>query len=236
MAEQRDQMPTAAGHGHLRASHADREQVIGTLKAAFVQGMLAKDEFDLRVGQAFASRTYAELGVLTGDLPAGLVATPPPQPVRAPGERGVLRPGRLIAAATGLYAGVWLLALFVLPLNSEGERPPGLALVVLTTFVYGGALLVAAERIVEGWQEKRSGRQQPPGRAPGTGGQPSRRPPSAGPDRQLPPVGPGPRHTAEAAPRHPPRPPLPVRGHYVDGALAGRDAPGLGGRVVAIGV
>jgi Domain of unknown function (DUF1707) len=41
---------TAAGHagrGHLRVSHADREQAIGTLKAAFVAGMLAKDEFDL---------------------------------------------------------------------------------------------------------------------------------------------------------------------------------------------
>src|SRR4051812_37865287 len=35
-------------HGSLRASHADREQVIGTLKAAFVQATLAKDEFDLR--------------------------------------------------------------------------------------------------------------------------------------------------------------------------------------------
>ena len=35
---------SAAGRGHLRASHADREQVIGTLKAAFVQGWLAEDE------------------------------------------------------------------------------------------------------------------------------------------------------------------------------------------------
>jgi hypothetical protein len=221
MAEQRDQMPAAAGHGHLRASHADRDKVIGTLKAAFVQGMLAKDEFDLRVGQAFASRTYAELGALSGDLPAGLAAAPPPQPIRAPAERRVLRPGRLIAAATVLYAGVWLLALFVLPMNSEGERPPGFALVVLTGFVYVGALLVAAERILEGWQEKRSGRQLPPGRAHGTGGQLSRRPPFASPGGQLPPVDPGPRHTAEAARRRPPRPPLPVRGHYADGALAG---------------
>jgi hypothetical protein len=39
------------GRGHLRASHADREQVIGTLKAAFMEGMLAKDEFDLRVAR-----------------------------------------------------------------------------------------------------------------------------------------------------------------------------------------
>jgi len=43
------------------------------LKAAFVQGRLSKDEFDLRVGQALASRTFADLAVLTADLPAGLV-------------------------------------------------------------------------------------------------------------------------------------------------------------------
>jgi hypothetical protein len=53
-----DEIAAGAGdHGRLRAAHADREQVIGTLKAAFVQGMLAKDEFDARVGQALASRT-----------------------------------------------------------------------------------------------------------------------------------------------------------------------------------
>ena len=34
MAESRDKMPAATGHGHLRASHADREQVISSLKAA----------------------------------------------------------------------------------------------------------------------------------------------------------------------------------------------------------
>ncbi len=51
----------AAGRGRLRASHADCEQVIDTLKAAFVHGRLSKDELDMRVGQALASRTYAEL-------------------------------------------------------------------------------------------------------------------------------------------------------------------------------
>ena len=75
----------AGGRGHLRASHADREQVIGTLKAAFVQGMVAKDEFDLRVGQTLAARTYAELAALTADLPAGLAAAKPPQPGPARG-------------------------------------------------------------------------------------------------------------------------------------------------------
>ena len=68
----------AAAHGHLRASHADREQVIGVLKAAFVQGRLTKDEFGTRVGQAFTSRTYAELAKVTADLPAGLMDAPAP--------------------------------------------------------------------------------------------------------------------------------------------------------------
>ena len=61
-----------SGDGHLRVSHADREQVIATLKAAFIQGRLSGDELDLRVGRALGSRTYAELAALTADIPAGL--------------------------------------------------------------------------------------------------------------------------------------------------------------------
>ena len=53
MPEARDQMPAALGRGHLRACHADREQVIGVLKTAFVQGRLGKDELNARVGQAW---------------------------------------------------------------------------------------------------------------------------------------------------------------------------------------
>jgi hypothetical protein len=74
----------AAGRGHLRASHADRERVIDTLKAAFVQGRLTKDELDQRVGQAFAAKTHAELAALSADLPAGPVR-PPSQRARAQG-------------------------------------------------------------------------------------------------------------------------------------------------------
>jgi DNA-binding MarR family transcriptional regulator len=67
------------GRGHLRACHADREQVIGVLQAAFVQGRLGRDELDARVGQALAARTYADLATLTADLPAGLAAAEPPR-------------------------------------------------------------------------------------------------------------------------------------------------------------
>jgi hypothetical protein len=52
-----DMAAATAGHGRLRASDADREHVLDLLKAAFVQGLLTKDEFDMRVGRTFASRT-----------------------------------------------------------------------------------------------------------------------------------------------------------------------------------
>jgi hypothetical protein len=101
--------PAAAGPDRLPASHADREHAIEMLKAAFVQGMLAKDEFDARVSQAFASRTYADLVALT----AGLPAAKPPQPARAQGEQKVLRPGRWIAVSTAAYAGDWAYVVFL---------------------------------------------------------------------------------------------------------------------------
>ena len=154
MAEPRDQMPAAAGRGHLRASQADREQVIGVLKAAFVQGMLAKDEFALRVGQAFASRTCAELAALTADLPSELTAARPPQPAREPGEPRIPQAGVVLTVATVVYAAVWPVV-FLLPKNSEGEPQGGLALVVLTSFCYLFLLLAAGTPILADWLNKR---------------------------------------------------------------------------------
>ena len=77
-AEPKDQMAVAAaGRSHLRACDADREHVIDMLKAAFVDGRVTKDEFDARVGHAFASRTYAELAAVTADIPARQIADQP---------------------------------------------------------------------------------------------------------------------------------------------------------------
>ena len=68
----------------MRASNADRERVIDLLKAAFVQGRLVRDEFDVRVGQALASCTCAELVAVTADIPAELIGALPCRPrVRA---------------------------------------------------------------------------------------------------------------------------------------------------------
>jgi hypothetical protein len=166
---------TAAGagdRGHLRASHADREQVIGVLKAAFVAGMLAKDEFDARVSQAFASRTYAELAVVTADLPAMPAAAQPPRPARARGEQPVLRARTVMMATTALYAGVW--AFTVLPpwpTDSEGDGPqPVIFLLLISTIVYLIVVAVGVTNVVASWQEKRSGGQPPRRPASGAGG------------------------------------------------------------------
>jgi hypothetical protein len=70
--------PGAEGRGHLRASDADRDQVIDVLKAAFVQGRLAKDEFALRVGLVLVARTYADLDFHAAGIPAGLTPHEPP--------------------------------------------------------------------------------------------------------------------------------------------------------------
>jgi hypothetical protein len=92
----------AAGRRRLRASHTDAEQMIDTLKAAFVQGRLTKDEFDARIGQALVSRTYAELATVTADLPAGPAGGQPPRKRASNavrwGTSGFITPAILAAA------------------------------------------------------------------------------------------------------------------------------------------
>jgi hypothetical protein len=142
--------------------------VIGTLKAAFVQGMLAKDEFDLRVEQVFAARTYAELAAVIADLAAvaadRAVESTAAQPRRAAGTQGggekpVLRPGYLAVGATALYAGVWAFTFLPdWPTNSEGDSPgPIVMLFGTTSLVYLLVLIIAVGFMIADWREKRSG-------------------------------------------------------------------------------
>jgi len=102
-----------AGRGRLRASHADREQVLDLLKAAFVQGRLTRDELDERLARVLASRTYAELAEVTADLPVALITAQPPVrpvPARAPVDRAVTSGLSVISVGTTLAAGAWAAA------------------------------------------------------------------------------------------------------------------------------
>jgi DUF1707 SHOCT-like domain len=115
----------AAGHGSLRTSHADRERVIDTLKTAFADGRLDKDELDDRVGQTLAARTYAELATITADIPADLAQAPPPRRAARPPVNkeavkwGLVAAGAMIPPAmfvTALFGALTPLALLAFPL------------------------------------------------------------------------------------------------------------------------
>src|SRR5262249_6720667 len=102
-----------AGRGRMSVSRLDRERAIAVLKAAFVQGRLTKDEFDLRVGQALAAGAVAELAALTADIPAGLVkAQRRPESARVQARPRVSKVAAasacvvIAAAVLGLLAGI----------------------------------------------------------------------------------------------------------------------------------
>jgi hypothetical protein len=75
---QSDLSATIAGE-ELRASHADRDQVVELLRVAAGDGRLSPEELDDRLERALTARTYAELAPLTADLPAtpGTAIVPP---------------------------------------------------------------------------------------------------------------------------------------------------------------
>jgi hypothetical protein len=167
MAGSGDELAAGAGdRSRLRASDADREQVVAVLKAAFVQGRLTRDEFYLRVTQVFASRSYADLDALTADIPAGLTKPQPPEPAGQPdGEKLISRgiavgagAGLVIPVVVGIVAGITAGAPMV------GVLVGVVAGVVVSVLVAG---LLAVSLPFLSWVLDKS-----------SGGQPSQRPPA----------------------------------------------------------
>jgi hypothetical protein len=154
-----------AARGHLRAAQADREQAITVLKAAYAQGRLSKDELEARAGQAFASRTYAELAALTADIPADLPTASPAAASPAATESDAAWPRPSTPARTMAKAarrsGVCLLVAVALV---EGAYLAGNFLLIVAGFF---ALIAASGffgyGILDAWQERRSHAQLPPG-------------------------------------------------------------------------
>ena len=173
---------------------AGREQVIAALKAAYVQGRLTKEEFDLRVGQALA--IYAELDALTADIPAA----PPAVTARAELAREAANK-KMIRQGTAGVAGLT----FVLVTALGAPHNPALAVTVaalLTCFV---TVLTAGLLTLLSWaMDRRSGAQ-------GAGGAGGARPVQGSPpgtaDQQgrQPELGQDPPGTVQAASRRPHR-------------------------------
>jgi hypothetical protein len=128
-----------------------------------VYGLVSKDEFDERVSQALASRTYAELALVTADIPAGLAAAPltlssAPAAAnsrvlanRSPSDRAV--------TAAALFAGLAIIAAFCT--GGTGGHLAALLALAATASGFVALFLVAAQ-IRNSQRDKRSGGQSPP--------------------------------------------------------------------------
>jgi hypothetical protein len=174
-----DEIAAGAGGRRLRASHADREQVIDVLKAAFVQGMLAKDEFDLRVSQVLTSRTCADLNTLTADIPSGLTAAqPPPEPPSESDDHKFIKAlACVLVALPSAAVGAGLSAVH--------DSTPGQ--VIIGVILLACVLAVPATGLVmlHSWLEKRESRLPSQGSPPSAGGTASHRLAPADPAGQL---------------------------------------------------
>jgi len=161
------QDPAAAGRDQLRASHADREQVIGTLKTAFVHGRLTKDELDARAGQALAARTHADLAALTADIPPGPAAAGPARPPARARRRPLAR-AAIAAGICLIIAAAAIGAVILLPVDPGGPGPWGGLIVFLAVSGVWTALGIMGCAVLTSWDQRSSRGQLPP--RPGPGG------------------------------------------------------------------
>ncbi|MGA2319444.1 MAG: DUF1707 domain-containing protein [Solirubrobacteraceae bacterium] len=103
-----------AKRGTLRASDADRDQIIDRLRKASGEGRLAVHELESRVATALKARTYAELDAAVSDLPGNRLGE------RRSGRQRAMRTVQahpvllLVAIPVALAAVATLLAITVL--------------------------------------------------------------------------------------------------------------------------
>ena len=182
----------AEGGSNLPVSHVGREQVLDVLKDAFVHGRLAKDEFDLRVGQVLAA--YAELDSATADIPTGLTTAQPPETIRKSHNKKLIQRG----TAAGAGASVALTA--TIAVAARGNPVISLVVVGLAGIVVA-VLLAGLLRLVSWVLEMVSSRQPSPGLPPGPSGKVAQRLASADPAGSSSQISHDPPRTAEAARR-----------------------------------
>src|SRR5215475_6299103 len=144
---------------HMRASDADRQEVVDRLAAALEEGRLKMDEYAERMGLAYEAVTYGDLAALSADLPqAGPVtrreAAPPGVVTDLPAALKVL--WTIWVAAVAINVIVWVLVsgtagdlVYPWPVWVAGPS--------------GAALLAVSAGVTAIRRGRRSAAQQPPG-------------------------------------------------------------------------
>jgi len=103
-----------AEQSNMRASEADRAQIVDHLRRATDEGRLRVHEFDERLEKALCARTYGELDAIVADLPRGRHPAKRPRPA----EIALRRRPALIAMTAGALA----TAAVVASLSATGVR------------------------------------------------------------------------------------------------------------------
>ncbi|MBO0867940.1 MAG: DUF1707 domain-containing protein [Micromonosporaceae bacterium] len=108
----------------MRAADADRQFVAGRLRDALNEGRLNLSEYDERLQDAYAAKTYGDLDKILDDLPVASAAhsqvapvTPPVQPAAQATEEAApaadrLQPRRMAPWLLGVWS-AWLIAVSV---------------------------------------------------------------------------------------------------------------------------
>jgi uncharacterized membrane protein len=140
-----------APYAAMRASDADRERLVEMLKTAFAEGRLTQDEYNVRMGRAYTSRTYGDLEALVVDLPGAATAMPHPA-VYQPRKPNPLAVASLVCGILELFLGFTAIPAVILghralrQIRVTGEPGRGLAkagLVLGWTAIGLFALIVA---------------------------------------------------------------------------------------------
>jgi hypothetical protein len=126
----------------MRASRTDREHVIDTLKTAFVQERLTKDELAARVSRALGARTYADLDAVTAGIPVAPARAPLPQLSRSAHRPRRSEVKRAVAFGTGAL-GVGMVAASTLAGVADGPVAAVVIGVFFTVFASASVGLVA---------------------------------------------------------------------------------------------
>ena len=136
-------------HPALRASDADRDQVLAQLSAHYQAGRLTTDEFDERSSQALRARTMGDLGGLLTDLPAA--AAPGPVDTAGPGQAPVGRHDFGVALVGGVLAVLVVVGVIALLSHSGHGADGGWGFVVPALIVWR---LVVRRQHHDHWQHR----------------------------------------------------------------------------------
>jgi Domain of unknown function (DUF4190)/Domain of unknown function (DUF1707) len=123
----------------MRAASADRDRTIDVLTAAYGEGRLTKEEFDTRCARVLSAKTYADLGAVVADLPAGPFNAVAPYhagyyPVPQPPTSGVAVASLICGIAEFFTLGIAAVPAVILGhvartnIKRTGERGDGLAI------------------------------------------------------------------------------------------------------------